>query len=233
MLHRVLKALPDRASGPDAVSTQMLKSIPPLALTPLLQLYQTMESTAELPTQLQMHLVVTLPKNQKLERPITTMWRVWCRLRKPLLDRWQQQLPESMHHDKARPGANVLHVALERLLRQEVTKARKHHGITVLMDMSTFYDTIHLASLQEEAIKLDYPPLLLELAMQVYCGPKAILAEQATSTVEYRPGVHKHHSWQRRYLHLHGRTSTPRQICPEGFSIGPLPGRQCRCLWCR
>ena len=181
MLHRVLKALPDRASGPDAVSTQMLKSIPPLALTPLLRLFQTMESTAELPAQLQMHLVVMLPKNQKLERPITltsTMWRVWCRLRKPMLDRWQQQLPETMHHDKARPGANVLHVALERLLRQEVTKARKHHGITVLMDMSTFYDTIQLAKLQEEALKLAYPPLLLELAMQVYSGPKAILAEQ-------------------------------------------------------
>ena len=66
-----------------------------------------------------------------------------------------------MNHDRARPGANVLHVALERL----VTKARKQHGITVLMDMSTFYDTIHLARLQEEALKLDYPPLLLELAM--------------------------------------------------------------------
>ena len=141
MLLLVLKALPDRASGPDAVSTQMLKSIPPLALTPLLQLFQTMENTAELPTQLQMRLVVMLPKNQRLERPITltsTLWRVWCRLRKPLLDQWQQQLPQSMNHDKARPGANVLHVALERLLRQEVTKARKQHGITVLMDMSTF-----------------------------------------------------------------------------------------------
>ena len=83
MLQRVLKALPDRASGPDAVSTQMLKSIPPLALTPLLQLFQSMETTAELPTQLQMHLVVMLPKNQRLERPITltsTLWRVWRRL---------------------------------------------------------------------------------------------------------------------------------------------------------
>ena len=82
LLQRVLKAHPDRASGPDAVSTQMLKSLPPLALTPLLQLFQTMEHTAELPTQMQMHLVVMLPKNQKLERPITltsTLWRVWCR----------------------------------------------------------------------------------------------------------------------------------------------------------
>ena len=51
LLQRVLKALPDRASGPDAVSTQMLKSLPPLALTPLLQLFQTMEHTAELTPQ--------------------------------------------------------------------------------------------------------------------------------------------------------------------------------------
>lgn len=64
-LSRILKALPDKASGPDAVSTQLLRSIPPLALGPLLQLYHKMESTAELPTQ--MHLVVMLPKNQKLD----------------------------------------------------------------------------------------------------------------------------------------------------------------------
>ena len=149
-----------------------------------------MERTAELPTQLQMHLAVMLPKNQKLERPITltsTLWRLWRRLRKPLLDQWQQNLPPSMSHDRARPGANVLHVALERL-RQEVTKARQQHGITVLMDMSTFYDTINLRRLQEEAIGLDYPPLMLELAMQLYCGPKAILAEQ-----ELTPFFHVDH----------------------------------------
>lgn len=59
-----------------------------------------------------------------------------------------------MDHDKARPGACALHVALARLLRQEVHKARHKHGVTVLMDMSTFYDTIHLSRLQEEAVKL-------------------------------------------------------------------------------
>ena len=93
-----------------------------------------------------------------------------------------------MSHDRARPGANVLHVALARLLRQEVTKARQQHGVTVLMDMSTFYDTINLCKLQEEAIGLDYPPLMLELALQLYCGPKAILAEQ-----ELTPFFHVDH----------------------------------------
>ena len=46
------------------------------------------------------------------------------------------------------------------------------------MDTSTFYDTINLTRLQTEALKLQYPPLLLEMAMQVYTGPKAIVAEQ-------------------------------------------------------
>ena len=83
-----------------------------------------------------------------------------------------------MAHDRARPGANVLHVALERLLRQEVHRARGLRGVTVLMDMSTFYGTINLSRLQEEAMKLGYPQLMLELAMQLYTGPKAISAEQ-------------------------------------------------------
>ena len=46
------------------------------------------------------------------------------------------------------------------------------------MDMSTFYDTINLQRLQTEALNLQYPPLMLEMATQVYHGPKAIVAEQ-------------------------------------------------------
>ena len=47
-----------------------------------------------------------------------------------------------------------------------------------MMDMSTFYDTINLTRLQQEAMQLNYPPLMLELATQLYTGPKAIVAEQ-------------------------------------------------------
>ena len=177
----VLKHLPDKACGPDAVSAQLLRNAPPLALPPLLKLFQEMEQEAFLPTQQQMHMVVMLPKNSSKERPITltsVLYRVWCRLRKPLLDKWQRALPASMDHDRARPGAQVLQVALERLLRQEVHRANQQHGVTCLMDMSTFYDTINLTRLQQEALQLDYPPLMLEMAMQVYTGPKAIVAEQ-------------------------------------------------------
>ena len=178
---RTIQALPDKASGPDAVSAQLLRSAPPLALQPLLKLIQDMEQSAQMPTQMQMHMVVMLAKNQTIERPITltsTMYRLWCRLRKPILDAWQAALPDFMNHDRARPGAQVLQVALERLLRQEVPRTNKRHGVTVLMDLSTFYDTIRLQQLQDQATAINYPPLMLEMAMQLYTGPKAIVAEQ-------------------------------------------------------
>ena len=82
----VLKHLPDKACGPDAVSAQLLHTAPPLALQSLLKLFQEMETQAMLPTQLQMHMVVMLPKNSIKERPITltsVLYRVWCRLCKP------------------------------------------------------------------------------------------------------------------------------------------------------
>ena len=74
------------------------------------------------------------------------------------------------------------------LLRQEVHRARHKSGVTVLVDTSTFYDTTQLNKLQDEAVKLDYHPLLLELATQLYTGPKAILAEQ-----EMTPFFHVEH----------------------------------------
>ena len=129
-----------------------------------------MEEDAELPTQLRMHLVVMLPKNSEIERPIaltSVLWRVWCRLRKPLLDDWQRSLPADMDHDRARPGACVLHVALERLLRQKVHRARHKSGLTVLMDMSTFYDTTSSTSSKKK--QSSWPILHCSWNLQCSC----------------------------------------------------------------
>ena len=87
-LGKTLKKLPDKACGPDAITTQLLRTAPKQALQPLLGILQAMEAKAELPTQLTMSLVVMLAKNEKVKRPITltsVLYRVWCRMRKPLL----------------------------------------------------------------------------------------------------------------------------------------------------
>ena len=159
-LGKTLKKLPDKACGPDAITTQLLRTAPKQALQPLLGILQEMETKAELPTQLTMSLVVMLAKNEKVERPITltsVLYRVWCQMRKPILDAWQQRLPPSIDYDRAWPGATALHVALERLLRQE----------TQIPGQTWNHSTAGH----------EYPPLALEFAMQVYAGRKAILAE--------------------------------------------------------
>ena len=139
-----------------------------------------------------------LPKNSSKERPITLTWilyRVWCRLRKPLLDQWQRALPASMDHDRARPGAQVLQVALERLLRQEVHRANHQHGITCLMDMSTFYDTINLTRLQQEALQLAYPPFrAIHQLLQAWPQDQLPALEQAW-TATYHQLQTKDHPW--------------------------------------
>ena len=51
-LGKTLKHLPDKACGPDAITTQLLRTAPKQALQPLLGILQAMEAKAELPTQL-------------------------------------------------------------------------------------------------------------------------------------------------------------------------------------
>ena len=171
-LGKTLRHLPDRACGPDAITTQLLRTAPKQAIQPLLSILQDMEAKAELPTQLTMSLVVMLAKNEKVERPITltsVLCRVWCRMRKPLLDEWQRTLPPTMDVTEPDPEPQPY--------MQETAKSLERHGVTVLLDMSTFYDTLDLQKLQQTAQDLSYPPLALEFAMQVYTGHKAILAE--------------------------------------------------------
>ena len=48
-LGRTLKHLPDKACGPGAITTQLLRTAPKQALQPLLGILQAMEAKAELP----------------------------------------------------------------------------------------------------------------------------------------------------------------------------------------
>ena len=68
-LGKTLKHLPDKACGPDAITTQLLRTAPKQAIQPLLGILQTMEAKAELPTQLTMSLVVMLAKTREWKGP--------------------------------------------------------------------------------------------------------------------------------------------------------------------
>ena len=84
-----------------------LMAFQPSSLQPLRQILKYYELHGILPAQMIQSLIVMLPKNEQCERPITltsTVYRLWCKLRKDLMDQWQIHLPFSMDYDRARPG---------------------------------------------------------------------------------------------------------------------------------
>ena len=180
-LASVLKHLPDKACGPDAVSAQLLRTAPPLHCSRFLSCSKTWRHRHNCQHNNRCTWSSCCPRTAPRSGPSPS--HPYCTVcgadsGSPSSTSGRSSWPTTMQHDRARPGAQVLQVALERLLRQEVHKANGCHGVTCLMDMSTFYDTINLTRLQQEALQLHYPPLMLELAMQLYTGPKAIVAEQ-------------------------------------------------------
>ena len=63
------------------------------SLQPLRDILRNYELQGTLPTQMVQSLIVMLPKNERCERPITltsTIYRLWCRLRKDLLGQVQE-----------------------------------------------------------------------------------------------------------------------------------------------
>ena len=196
-LQRVIKKLPHKASGPDGVSYDFLKQLPfevPFeAIAQLANLLNQMEQEALLPTQLRMVNIVMIPKSLKVERPIaltSCLYRLWNRIRKQDIVRWQLSLDTAMPWDHARPKKDCLSIAVGRMLQSELCKHNDIHTVTCLADLSCFYDTVDLDKLIQPARELEYPLLHLKMAIDLYRGPRVIQAEGiATDPQHYRKGI--------------------------------------------
>ena len=86
-----LKRVPCKKGGPDGISFQFLKALPREAMSGLAFIFQEVERTLQWPGQFLVVHVCCLAKNKEVERPIClshTLYRLWCRLRKHLVDTW-------------------------------------------------------------------------------------------------------------------------------------------------
>ena len=95
------------------------------------------------------------------------------------------------HHWAATPlGKEVLHVALMRLLKCEVSRAVDRHVISLLIDLQCFYDSVELERLLHLWEPLGYPAVHMNFLYEVYSGPRLLQAEQVTSSpVHCRKGI--------------------------------------------
>ena len=188
LLQKLMRRLPNKAAGPDGISYDFLRHLPYPAVEKLASLLTEMEQEAELPLQLRHTNIVMIPKNERIERPIaltSCIYRLWNSYRKHDLHKWQLGLDKDMPWDHARPHKDCLSIAVGRMLKAEIGKHQGIHTVTCLADLTCFYDTVQLDHLIEPATELDYPPLHLKLALDLYTGPRLIQAEGIAGDPKY------------------------------------------------
>eukprot|EP00439_Symbiodinium_sp_Y106_P017883 s1011_g2.t1 len=142
-----------------------------------------------MPIQMRAVQVALLPKSPEKERPISltsVLWRVFSKLRRPILDDWMKDYAAHATFDAATPGRTCLDPALSRLIKAEDHKFRKVTFVTLFVDLLGFYDAVDFSRLLQQGAALAFPPLLLELSLQLYTGPRCLHGE-GVSTVMLHP----------------------------------------------
>ena len=181
---RTIKQLALKAPGLDGIGFDFLKALPFGAMRDLKDLFHHIESTSMIPHQWGTSLIAMLPKSQVIERPIAlvaTLYRLWCRLRNNYTKQWAQSLQEDFPWERAVPGTECLQVALKRAFTTELHTAHRRNVVSVLLDMSNFYDRICLQKLACRWLDSTYPATHAAMAMQVYSGHRILEAEGEAS----------------------------------------------------
>ncbi|CAE7770321.1 unnamed protein product [Symbiodinium microadriaticum] len=125
-----------------------------------------------------------LAKKPTIERPIyltSVTYRLWCFARRGPVQQWIQQTQNNTAWDKATPGNTCLQIAVNRLLKGEVSRCNKKHMIAILIDLETFYDCVDLQLLADRLCEAQFPPVVGALALQAYAGERHIVSEDVLS----------------------------------------------------
>ena len=174
-----LKGMPNKKGGPDGCTFRLLTMLP--RLVPWYSFFMTLNVGLfhNIEQFLLVH-VACLPKDVVCERPIClthVLYRLWCKLRKPLVDHWLLNDRELAFWDQAVKGSTCLQVALLRLCKAEVCKKLALKQISLLVDLTNFYDLVDHDLLAADALALGFPPLILFMCLQVHKGPRILIAE--------------------------------------------------------
>ena len=174
----------NKKGGIDCWSYKAVRNLTDQGYQMLTDLFHEMEGQVSIPFQLQVVQVALLPKNEVKERPISltsVLWRIWTKLRRSSLAVWLEEYSRTSGFDSAVPGHTSLDPALARLIRAEDHKFRGQTFITLFCDLEGFYDVVSHERLAQQGMLLGFPSLMLELAIQLYEGPRRLYGEGVAS----------------------------------------------------
>ena len=181
---RRFRRLPNKAPGPDGWTVQVLKALPLQACEWIAEVCHRVEVTGEAPAQWTVSLVVLMAKKPQIERPIAlchVVYKAWVKARYYLVEQWLEGFTALAPWDAAVKGTACLDVSIGRALQFEIAKARGKKRAALFVDLSTFYETISHQKLEESALRLGFPMVLLNVAFQVYRGCRLLSAENRIS----------------------------------------------------
>ena len=177
---RYLSKTPLKAPGPDGWTALIARALSDEQCHQLADIMRQAELSGSFPAQWAVSLVVLLPKNSEIERPIALMHlllKAWMKLRWPLLEQWRKGFATKAWWDSCGPGFSCLDVAVRRLIEYECTHSVSEHRITLFLDLSCFYETIGHSRLVAHADTVSFPPLLVWGALCAYRGPRLLTAD--------------------------------------------------------
>ena len=183
-IRKISQTAADKAGGLDGLTFAAFRSLPSTAYEEFAVILNDIEARLEAPVHWKQHQVCMLPKKPEIERPITLTsitYRIWCFARRAQVQKWMQDTQAETAWDRATPGNTCLQVALQRLLKGEVSRHNSKHMIGVLIDLETFYDCVDLRLLAERLREADFPPVIGALALQAYAGERHIVSEDVLS----------------------------------------------------
>ena len=187
-LHKILKALPRKAPGPDGWTNGLLRKLPSPAIVDLCGLFRLVETTGLMPQQWRTSQIALLVKNQEIERPIAlchVVYKCWLKTRYYLVNQWLKEFKLLAPWDAARPGIAAIDICVKRVFMAEIARARQKARISLFLDLSTFYETVSHSLLHSNAIEVGFPLVVLNGAVQIYRGARVLQGDSQSSPPAY------------------------------------------------
>ena len=162
----------------------MLRALKGEALAKLAEHIRSWEVSGQFPQHLDITQNSMLAKSPVAERPIGlthVLRRVYCKLRWDLIRDWEKVYDPQSPWNQAKAGNSSLDTALRRILRAEVNKRAGKITITLLLDLTSFYEMVPHQLLLNKGVEHHFPEVLLERAIRCYEGSRYIESQGALS----------------------------------------------------
>ena len=161
------------------------------SLDALAVIFEAMECLGTMSTELRQNLVVLLAKAAGGFRPIgiyTSYERLWTRIRNEEVRQWQDRNKKDFL--SCSKGSGAADAVWAQTVRAESGIGAHKHIISGFWDMKSFYDCIDHGLLHARAVSMEFPLVLMNMALAACTAPRVVQSTEGTSDVIYpRRGI--------------------------------------------